>query len=371
MVLKVVNGINHRILAERYSRKDCHVSEQILVFESDDWGSIRMSNREDWNDLKRMGYHVDERPYERYDTLESAEDVYELCQVLYKYKDRKEHHPVITANMLMANPDFEKIKRSSYRKYYYEPISETYKRYFGSLSVVEEMKDGFRKGVFKPQSHGREHFNIHQWMQKLQSGDENTLVAFSHNMCGIAPKETKGGNTLMNALKGTDAATQQDIENIVREGLHQFSDFWGMQSKTFVAPCYAWNQGVESVLADEGVDLIQCSRVSKAVYQQPATYHYSGERNKLGQVYSIRNCTFEPATTKNYSIEQTLSQIESAFKNHKVAVVSTHRINFAGGLSKENRVNNLRYLDVLLREVLSRFTNVCFKSSDELIEIYK
>ncbi|MDZ7634132.1 MAG: hypothetical protein U5L72_06700 [Bacteroidales bacterium] len=35
----------------------------------------------------------------------------------------------ITANTLLANPDFEKIRETDFAKYHYEIFTDTYKRY--------------------------------------------------------------------------------------------------------------------------------------------------------------------------------------------------------------------------------------------------
>ena len=187
--------------------------QHILLFESDDWGSIRMSNRQDWNELLRKGYPVDKRPYERFDTLESPQDLEYLFEVLSRYKDVQGNHPIITANMLMVNPDFERIEKDNFQNYFYEPITNTYCRYWGDARVLDVMKQGMDAGVFMPQSHGREHFNVTQWMHGLQAGDEDLITAFKYGMCGIASKrQPEKGNQLMNALR---AANHTDRKSVV------------------------------------------------------------------------------------------------------------------------------------------------------------
>lgn len=98
---------------------------KIVVIESDDWGSIRMSGRDAYEAALKAGYHVDARPYERYDSLASAEDLAALFDVLRRFRDNNGRHPVVTANAVAANPDFEKIEKSGFREYAYEPFTET------------------------------------------------------------------------------------------------------------------------------------------------------------------------------------------------------------------------------------------------------
>lgn len=365
----ISQSIYRRITTKVCNIRDFRINRHIVVFESDDWGSIRMSNKKDWNALLKMGYAVDKRPYERYDTLESAEDLEALFEVLAKHKDSKGNHPVITANMLMANPDFERIAKSRFQEYYYEPITKTYERYFGNTKVLELMKQGLDEGIFMPQSHGREHFNVAQWMRGLQCGDEDLLTAFKHGMCGIAPKTNPDkGNQLMNALSAANQEEQREIDDIVAEGLQLFERLWGFPSTTFVAPCYCWNVQTERVLANGKVKMIQTSRNSKPAYQSPSREFYSGQFNRFGQVYSIRNCAFEPSTQED-SMAGFMKQVDDAFAKHKLAVFSTHRINYVSGISVQNRFNTLKLLDQFLTALLKKYPDVEFLSSDQLVNI--
>lgn len=117
-----IESIICRLKSVLYSRFDHKVKRKIIVIESDDWGSIRVPSRKDYDDLMAEGYAMDKRPYERYDTLETDEDIKALSAVLCKYRDFKGRHPIITLNFLSANPDFIMIKKDDYGIYHYEDI---------------------------------------------------------------------------------------------------------------------------------------------------------------------------------------------------------------------------------------------------------
>ena len=365
------NTVKNKYYSFLCDRKDFRTNRHIVVFESDDWGSIRMSNKKDWEELLKRGYAVDKRPYERFDTLESTEDLEALFEVLCKYKDCNGNHPVITANMLMANPDFERIKKSGGQMYFFEPIAKTYERYFGDTKVLELMRQGMEAGVFMPQSHGREHFNVEQWMKGLQTGDEDLLTAFQFGMCGIAPKaHPEKGNQLMNALRAYNSEEQEQIDAIVAEGLQLFERLWGFHSHTFVAPCYCWNNITEQTLVKNGVKLIQTSRSNKPAFNDTKHFYYSGQQSSDGLKYSIRNCSFEPSTNAagaNLSI--LMKQVDDTFSQHKLAVFSTHRINYVSGISEQNRTCTLNNIDLFLTTLLNKYPDVEFLSSDKLISL--
>ena len=59
------------------------VNTKIVVIESDDWGTIRMSSKEAFNSLLKKGYPVDQCPYNKYDALESNQDL-EMLFLLIK-----------------------------------------------------------------------------------------------------------------------------------------------------------------------------------------------------------------------------------------------------------------------------------------------
>ena len=148
LLKKIYNYSIYVLRRHIYASLDYRTNRHIVVIESDDWGSIRMPRRSDWEELLKMGYAVDRRPYERFDTLESIDDVEALFKVLRKHRDSKGNHPIVTANMLVANPDFKKILNSGYRDYYYESVSDTYKKYFGNARILDIMKTGIKEGIF-------------------------------------------------------------------------------------------------------------------------------------------------------------------------------------------------------------------------------
>lgn len=353
-----------------YANKDYHTNRKIVVFESDDWGSIRMSNKKAWNELLRLGYAVDQRPYERFDTLESVEDLEALFNVLSKYKDINGNHPVITANMLMANPDFERIEKSGYNNYFFESISDTYNRYYGSEKVLDMMHQGIEKGVFMPQCHGREHFNVSQWMRNLQDGNEDVLTAFRFGMCGIAPKaRPELGNQMLVALKANEEAEKNEVKIRIDEGMAMFSKMWGFKSLSFIAPCYTWDDFVEEVFISNGVKYIQggrWQRLSDGITQIP---HYTGQK-KNGLVYGVRNCFFEPAVNKQDGADLLMRQVDALFAKKRIVIISTHRINFVSGIDERNRTRNLSIFDAFLSTLLKKYPNVEFLSSNQLFEIF-
>jgi len=94
--------------------------------------------------------------------------------------------------------------------------------------------------------------------------------------------------------------------------------------------------------------------------------------NANDSLYLSRNGLFEPSLiAKTDWVAKCLESIKIAFKWNKPAVIGTHRINFIGSLVEENRTENLKKLEVLLTEILQRWPNVEFISSEELAKQFR
>lgn len=348
-------------------------NRKIVVIESDDWGTIRVSSGSAYQQFLKHGYPVDECPYNSNDALESNDDLELLFETLSSIKDCKNNHAILTANNIVANPDFEKIRATGFQEYFYEPFTATLKRYPAHDRVELLYREGIDQRIFKPQFHGREHVNTERWLKALQDGDKATLLAFDQSMFSVhAERKPAFVNELMDALDGDSAEALKSKATIVTEGLQLFKSIWGFSSKSFIAPCYIWDTAMEPVLAANGVQYIQgmvnqLQPTSAPGYQYSIRYHYQGQQNKLGQRYLIRNVFFEPSTNPNFDwVDDCLHRIATAFRWNKPAIISSHRVNFIGFIREQNRTTNLALLQQLLNRIVQRWPEVEFMSSDQL-----
>jgi hypothetical protein len=117
---------------------------KIVVIESDDWGSIGTPSRIVYEELLKRGFRVDTSNFSKYDNLASTEDLTLLFDVLQSVKDKNGNPAIITANTIVANPDFDKIESSDFTEYFYKPFTETLKEY-GPL--FKDAFDAWNKGM--------------------------------------------------------------------------------------------------------------------------------------------------------------------------------------------------------------------------------
>jgi hypothetical protein len=347
-------------------------NRKIIVIESDDWGSIRMPSRDVYETCLKQGYRVDRNLFSRYDSLASEEDLTLLFELLLSFKDWKSNHPVITANCLVANPNFEKIQASNFSQYHFELLTETFSKYPNHKKCFEIWHEGIRLNIFKPQSHGREHLNVSRFMNDLKAGDEDAHFAFKCKMPGIFKKNAiEIGNDYIVSLEHFDNNDEVEKELIVKEGLILFRELFGYSSKSFIASNYIWDPKLEHTLKIMDVQFIQGSKyqyIPKGNYSGfHIRYHFLGLMNALHQIYLIRNVYFEPSLNRfSDTISSAMRQIETAFIWHKPAIISMHRINFVGYIDQTNRDRTLVLFGELLKMILRRWPDVEFMSTNDL-----
>ena len=367
-----LNQLKRAYLRWYVNTRGWRTDRKILVLESDDWGSIRTPSNEAIARLAEKGYETKDFPYLKFDTLESKGDLLDLYDVLGAHLDSRGNPAVITANTIVSNPDFEKIKTKGFSAYEYELFTETQERYFGE-SLIDTFKAGIEQKVFYPQLHGMHHVNIGRWMDNLRAGNRTALDLFEEQMFDYSTSHTIiDQNSYVDALTPKDETDLKEQMQQLREAAEHFEQLFGFASKTFIAPCYIWLPAHERELQKCGVTGIQSGAYQKhpkvgKVNEFRKEIHYTGEHNEFNQVYTTRNGLFEPSLFPDEDVvAEALASIARAFENKKPAVLSTHRINYSSGLSAANKEQTLQKLDNLLGEVCKRWPQVEFMHSAEL-----
>lgn len=350
------------------------MNRRIVVIESDDWGSICMPSRKVYEELLKKGVEVDRCHYTRYDSLASIMDLESLFSVLSEFRDHQGSHPVVTANSVTANPDFEKIRKAEFREYHYEPFTETLKRYPESThkDIFSSWKKGIDETLFFPQFHGREHIHIKAWLNQLNAADSLYRKVFDKKITYLGPLY-RGESGSLRAAFEADHKSELDFQGqIIREGLNMFEEIFGYRSESFIAPNFISHPELDRTLCEKGVRYIQGMKYRKLPFlgksSRTMVRRIQGETNDLGQTNLVRNCVFEPSLhSENYdNIGMCLKDIKNAFLWKKPAVITAHRLNFIGHIFPENRDKNLAQFRELLSRMLKLWPDIEFMTSVEL-----
>lgn len=352
-------------------------NRKIVVIESDDWGSIRMPSREVYEALIEKGIRIDNLSYNRFDALACEADLELLFEVLHSVKDKNQNPAVITANTIVANPDFEKIKANNFQEYYYEPFTETLKRYPNHQKSFELWRQGINSCVFRPQFHGREHLNVNRWLRALSQNVGNVRLAFDYEMFDLSTGLAITENSFMEALNYEKEEELEFQKTSIIEGTQLFEQIFGFRSNTFIASCYTWSNRLNETLKDADIHCFQGSwfqfePISGKQHKFKKHFHYTGQRNKLKQIYLVRNAAFEPSDKPDFDwVQDVVSRAKIAFRIGKPLIIGSHRLNYIGYIDKINRDRNLPLLKQLLVSLAKRYPDIEFMSSDELYRLIK
>lgn len=353
-----------------------HTDRHLVVIESDDWGSIRMPSYAVLQKLRELGDNPEENAFLSNDCLEGKEDLENLFAVLRSVEGKNQRHPVITANFVVANPDFQRINIEK-GQYAYESILDTYRRYYPEKDVFPTIQAGILEGLLFPQLHCREHLNVNRWMKDLLEQKEDTTIAFENNMIGIGRSFAEDNRFGYMDAFNTVCSTDEELAEIVEDAAALFQNLFGFQSETFVASCFVWNCALEKKLSHLGIRGIQSSSWQNVpvgtggMYRLKRRIHFTGERNRFGQIYTVRNCNYEPAYKCNPGecAASCLKEVEDAFLHKKPAIITSHRVNYIGQVNNQNAEQNLVGLKTLLTQIVRKYPDVEFLTSVELLKI--
>jgi hypothetical protein len=362
-----------RTIASSFGKK---IGRKIIVIESDDWGSIRMPSKKAYDNLTKAGINVKNCPYNTYDSLENENDIENLINFCKKFKDKNQKPLKITANFIMANPNFEKIKECNFTSYHYRDLIESYRYYQENDSTFKAIQKAINENIFAPQLHGREHLQANNWLSALKYGDTETLLAFDNGVWGHpSAYEKKSGINFSSAFHVTSNKELEFAKDSVADASTLFQKYFGFKSETFIAPRFIWPNEMEKTFYDCGIRALQ----GKIVQLKPTIgqdtklrniFNWMGKSNKNGLSYLIRNVFFEPTQKPNYNWEKdAIMRIETAFFWGKPAVISMHRLNFMGGFSEQNREISLKRLGTVITAIQKKFPDIEFLSSNELYSL--
>lgn len=347
------------------------VGTKIVVIESDDWGSVRMPSRKVFEILKKNGLDICDS-YNRYDSLATESDLSAMFDVIDSFRDHRGKPPTITANCLVANPDFDRIREANFEQYFFEEFTETLKRSPGCQNSFKLWREGIARRVFHPQYHGREHLNVPAWLAALRRKDHDACAGFEHGFWGHTIRDRNARRRYFLAAYDYSSSEEKDyVCRVATEGMKLFEEMFGYKSRSFIAPNFVWSAEIEKTLFALGAELVQGQR--KQLIPLPGRggwktkFHYTGQKNRLGQRYLVRNCYFEPSSdpAKDW-VGSCLKDIGRAFFWKTPAIISAHRVNFIGSIVEKNRTRNLLLFRELLSKILRKWPDVEFLTTDQL-----
>jgi hypothetical protein len=366
-------SIINRVLRENLKNIPGWSSKQkFVIFESDDWGSIRMPSKKIYEKLINAGIPIANNYFDQNDSIAQPDDLEMLFITLQSVKDRNGHSAVFSPFVNISNPDFEKIRESDFNNYFHETFFDSLDRIGKKEEVLNLWKQGMNSGIFEPAFHGREHLNVSIWMQYLKNNDKLTRIGFDYGYFAV-PVSTLPAyiSSFRPALYFENAKYIDYIKTSLTEGIILMQKIFGVKPKVFCPTNGISHNIFDELLFDNGIESIVTNFLRSEPTGKRGLYtriKYPGKTyNGTHNIY-IRNCSFEPAFDK-LGINYTIRQIETAFRWHKPAVINTHRVNYIGSINPENRTKGLNELKKLLKVIIKKWPDVEFISSNDLTNL--
>lgn len=347
---------------------------KLVVISVDDYGNVRLDSKNARENMDKAGLKIHSR-FDAFDTLETREDLEALFEVLTSVKDINGNYAIFTPFALPCNINFEAMQEDGYNSYIYELLPDTYAKlavikpnlYEGGWQLWQE---GINQGLMRPQLHGREHFNVAELEEKLLQKSKEVLISLRNRSYTSISKSKYSTRSWAGAFTFWKNEENIALKEIARDAYVRFEEVYGYTPTHFMAPTARVSDEVLSELANLGITvsdkpLIENNHIGEGKFEK--RFHYTGKQHLKNQKLIVRNVVFEPTENSN-AVELALAQITAAFRLNKPAVISSHRVNFCGLISEENRKIGLGSLKRLLNVIIEKYPDVEFISSEDLVK---
>lgn len=373
----MIKKIVHTVFSNLKNAIGWKTIRKIIVFSVDDYGNVRLNSTEARKNMDKAGMKVYSR-FDALDTLETTKDLELLYEVLESVKDKNGNPAVFTPFTLPCNINFEKMEAEDFQEFHFEPLPETYKKLAiqqpeAYQNAWETWQKGIEKGLLKPQFHGREHLNLMIFNEKLKARDTQLLVALNNKSYTSISDDAYPTISSFAALDFWNVKENDALKPILIDGLNWFEKVFGYRSAHFTPPVFNIHHSLFQTLKENGVrfiDLAMLRNEHQGFGKYKKSYNYIGKNTNNDLKIMVRNVVFEPTEDRGINwVSFTMKQIETAFRWNKPAIISSHRVNFCGHIDPENREKGLKTLNKLLQEIVKKWPDVEFMSTEALGEL--
>ncbi len=332
----------------------------LVLLQSDDWGRVGVCDREGFDQLRAAGVSLGEQSYDFY-SLEAADDVDALRNLLGKHRDSAGREARITMNFLTANLDFTRMAENDFQQIHTLPLVKGLPGEWSRPGLFEAYRAGINAGVFYPALHGSTHFCSPAIDQALAANDERAELLDRMWRAGtpyIYWRMPWIGYEYYNPgepQSGFLASAMQD--DLVADAAAMFQQFFGSAPASACAPGYRSNNDTDSAWLRSGIRIAQ---------------HGSGTSNaprmgNNGLLHLYRTFDFEPCI-QGQSIEKYMRVASKPCAQGRPLIISVHSINFHSSL-KDFRSETLTVLDELLSALERQYPDLLYVNDADLYEI--
>ena len=348
-----------RDLLHRKTLRGFSFDRPLVVLQSDDWGRVGVRDKEGYEQLQASGISLGEQAYDFY-SLETAEDVIALRDLLLRHRDSAGRPARIVMNFVMANLDFSKMSQDQTAKIQMLTLDQGLPGNWKRPSLFEALAQGIAAQVFFPALHGLTHFNAEAVEHALAgNGDRRELLRtlWKAETPYIHWRMPWVGYEYLNpeAARGFLPLSAQC--DAIAAAAQVFHRLFGMAPVSACAPGYRANTNTHQAWSQCGIRVAQ----SRGKGLQPPVFD-EGDTLRLSRVMD-----FEPAYEQP-SVPECVALAEQCFSRGIPAIVSVHSINFHSSL-EDFRGPTLRALDQFLSAMEARHSDLLYVHDEDIYHL--
>jgi peptidoglycan/xylan/chitin deacetylase (PgdA/CDA1 family) len=342
-----------------------------VVLESDDWGLCAWCPDEQaWRVLADTPVFRGGAA-RRYggSTLERAEDVRALAELLGEFRGGDGFPPVWQANTVMAAPDYARLAPPLFEVEHLPLVElpETRARW-SRPGLWDEVRRAEDAGVWRVELHGLHHLPEAAWLAALRRGTADARRAHEQQSPVCAAVDASGEYDPSEPR----AVRRRNLTLAVE----RFGKLTGRSPRSFCPPDYRWDDALEEDAESLGLTTFQgkaeqegvmLPRVRRALigYRWP---HEQGRRFYLPPRIAFEPSAVDRAVAARVGPEAVVRAARRAWKRGRPAVVSSHRVNYAH--LEPERVESGRGALRALLSVLAR-EGAVFLTDDEVRALHE
>ena len=306
------------------------------------------------------GIDLGGNPYDFY-SLETAEDLVALRDLLRSHRDSTGRPPCLVMNFVLANVDFPRVVEGGFKEIQLKPLSHGLPGNWQNQrpGLFEAYQEGIAEGLFYPAIHGLTHFCSRAVERELLGKSERGNLLRELWKAGtpyIYWRMPWVGYEYYDPGKSEFLAASIQ-EELIGRAVGSFRELFGIRPISACAPGYRANRETQRAWADCGV------RVAQNGSALPLCPHM----DSFEVLNLYRTIDFEPAHRK-LPIEEYLRAVDHSLARGRPAILSMHSLNFHSSLRDFSRPT-LKMLDQLLTALERKYPGLLYLHDSDLYEI--
>jgi hypothetical protein len=160
-------------------------------------------------------------------------------------------------------------------------------------------------------------------------------------------------------------------ESLVADAVNSFTGFFSAPPRSACAPGYRANENTHGAWAKHGIRVAQNG---PGTMRPPHLGSYgvnndgTNKEDASNLLHLYRSTDFEPATGRNFSIDECVEKVAGCFARGLPAIVSVHSINFHSAI-KDFRSDTLRLLDQFLSVLEEKFPDLLYVRDEDIYDL--